>query len=252
MPRKENHLESNPKPAAADQADSFSTPVVGDAFEPLTPEREVSIWADIRSLLQKFITAPAGPDDREKCNQLLIRLGLDVSLGPLLLVATREGSDLERVVLAGRGQAEKAAALQRELRCYVDLAASSPEQNKKNAQERERLGTEFTAATRLGQAAAKAASELCHLESWLPELFGREDWSKERDDMGRLKTGGGRLASTICPTKTQQAASTMGINPYLVDSWRIQRPEPTPPKRRYRTSASSPAPPLGQLPYSRF
>jgi len=178
-------------------------------------------------------------------------------LAPLLLTAYRESVELEAIVAAGEGQAVIAAAAQRELRTVyaVVSAASTPEQARQLLAQREQLEKQYNTASQLAEAAIRAAGGLCHLRNWMPELFGLENWTRERDELGRIKSGSGRLTVTICPTKTMEAASTLSINPYSPDSWKnLPRAEPA-PRRRFRTQQISPpagTSALGVSPQTRF
>jgi hypothetical protein len=243
----------SPEPAAAD---SFTVPTDGDSFTPPTEEQTQVLWSELRQLLARLASVPATMQDRQDCNALLNRLGLAVELAPLLLTVWRESVELQRTIDQGQGQAQEAARIRREIQSYLNLSAGDPQTNQKNAESREKLAAEHTAASLKADAAARAAGGKRHLESWLPELFGLPNPWKEKDEMGRPKKCGGLLTTTICPNKTAEAAANLMVDPYVPDSWKtLRRPEPIPARRRYRTTAiSSPSPitTLGQTPYNRF
>ena len=191
-------------------------------------------------MLDGFVGKAATSEDREKANKILSRLGLASELAPLLLVAIREAADLGKTIDAGEDKTAEVERIRREMQSYVGLAPGSREQNASIAAERERLAAEHLAATRLSEAATRAAGHLQHLRDWLPQLFGQPDWTAERDSQGRIASGGGRLGCTFCPTATQQAAGVLKVDPYVPDSWRaLRRPEPAGPRRRFRSQPLS-------------
>ena len=255
MPKSKTMNDPSPEPSPA--ADSFATQPGGDAFSVPSEEQSTVLWAELRELLSGLVDKPATAVDREAADNIVRRIGLDPVVCPLLLTCYRESVELQQTIDQGKGQAEKAAAALKECRIYVNVVASTtPEEARRIQAERQRLEAEHTAASILAESAARASSGLSHLHNWLPELFGLPNPWKERDELGRPKKCGGLLSTSICPTKTAEAATTLGVDPYLPNSWQtLRRPEPTPPRRRFRTSAINPqsgVSALGQSPYSRF
>jgi hypothetical protein len=250
MPRRENHLSPDaPEPAATtpDAADSIGWPTDTTPFASLTDEQAVPLWAELADSLSG-LDALARRDGiaamrkaQQAAESLITRLGLSPSLAKLFWTELDEARELEAIVTAGEGQAEKAESIRRDLQSYGNLApASDIMANRAVAQERERLSTEWLADNRLAEAAIHAARGLRHLHAWTPQLFGLPDWTKERDEQNRIRNGAGRLSSTIPPTRTAQVAGELSVDPYVPDSWRqLKRPEPTGPRRRFRTSPLS-------------
>lgn len=263
MPKKCDHLETQsvttaePSAATPDQ-DAFA-PLASDSFSKPTPEQEPALWMELRSLLDTLVGRAATPTDREVADGLVRRLGPDAAVNPLFLRAVRVERTLQAAVAAGVGQEVEVERLRREISFLGGLSAGDPATNRANAEERERLAAEYLTASRLCDAAKRAASQLFHVRTWLWPLFSDVNPCPETTDfMGQTRRkAGGILGGCQVAPEIQEVASEMGIDPYVWDSWRnIRRAEPAGPRRRYRsTSLSSPSPvsSLGQSPYpSRF
>ena len=222
--------------------DSFTVPV-SDSFSPPDESQTVQLWAELRTLLTGLIDKPASPADREQADNLVRRLGLDSSLSALFLVSLREVSELEKVIAVGAGMAAEVGRIRRELESYLNLSAADPATNQRNAEAREKLLGQHTAATRLAEAAVRASSGLRHLHVWLWILFTDENPCPEQKDyLGQVRRqSAGILSSSICPPKTAAAAADLQIDPYVWDSWRqLSAPQPAATRRRYRTQQITP------------
>ncbi len=233
-----------------DAADAFAVPADGDAFTPPSDDQAVALWTELRLLLDGLVARAATPADRDKANSILSRLGLAAELAPLMLIAVRESRELEAIVADGEGQSDKAERLRRGSSYVGNLAASTPEQNKSLAETRERLNQEWLVAYRLGESALRAARQLHHNRLWLWPLWTPDasPFPVEKDLMGneRRQNAGGSTNCLIGP-KLQEVAGQMGLDCYKIDAWRTcVRAEPSPARRRYRSSGlSSPSPAMG-------
>jgi len=239
MPKKVDSPTTVPAPGP----DAFTTPTdAPDTFTPLTPEQERPVWRELRELLAGLVDRPATPRDRDQADGILRRLGLAPELSPLFLAAVREARELEATIVAADGAEAKAATIHRELRHYLAATPSTPEAAGKIAEARERLSGEYLATTRLVDASTRAHSGLDHLRAWLWPLFTDETpFKEEKDFLGNVRRhNSGALSTTIVPPKTNAAARDLGLDPYVIDSWRhCRQPELAPARRRYKTVPSA-------------
>jgi len=240
-------------------SDVFSVPVAGgDSFAPqLTPEQQAETWREVRALLDIVLTGPTTLEHRRKCDDLMRRLNHDPGIGPLMLRCVQTAVELERTIAVGEGQREKAREAQKELQSLSQVAPpSDSDQAKKIRRERERLEAEFLNATKAADASDLAGRQLCHVKLWAWPLFTPEEtpFKEEKDFQGNVRRQRpGALSGLVVAPAVDKAARDMGLDPYLIDSWKnYRKAEVQPSRRRYRTSSPTSAPTiLGQPPYSR-
>jgi hypothetical protein len=225
----------SPKPP--EDLDTFTVPVaVADAFSPLSPDQEKSAWAELRELLTTLIDTPANAADREQCDRLVKRLGLDPALSPLFLQALRERVELDKIIKSGVGAAETMSTCRQRADILTRLPATLETVN-----ELESLRAKFDAAMARHTAAESAGLQLAALRFAFPELCSCEPF---------------RLIPSVSPHKTWAAGMAMGLDISRGPaSWReYKKPEPV-KRRQYFVQPgstqpiSAPVRTVGRSPY---
>ena len=241
--------------------DSFATPPASDSFSVPTPEQQVQLWVELADLLSGVVSraatggSAATPEDRDEVNKILSRLELAAESAPLWHTGVKESSELQHTIDQGKGKADEAERIRKKIQTYLNLGASDPATNEKNALAIEALNQQFTAALRLAQSGDTAERQLRHLHLWLWPLFTPDanPFLEVKDVYGQSKrANAGALAGTIVAPKTDAVAREMGLNPFVIDSWRdFRQPEVQPPRRRFRTSPLSSQPTTAPMVFGR-
>ena len=191
---------------------------------PIYPSESPEKWLQLRAACEKGDDVAV----RAACE------GMDLSarLSKLFVVAVAEETELQQIIAAAEGMAEKFVSLGQEFCLLTAIAPTKIEKIREQIEQQQTLRDERLKAQRAVAAAERATSNLRWLELWLPELFGKVP-----------PPHAGHLGNVQPSPKTTDIAQKNGIDAFYSvgsDSWRKIGGDQT-RKRKY-TSFSPLAP----------
>jgi hypothetical protein len=198
----------------------------------LPPEQKETpeLWQKLREQLQG--------EQWDKAGLTLTKMGLSPKLVSLFAVALQEEAELNKIVAAGEGMAEKFEKLSGKLKFYMAATVKSLDECEKIAAQIKKTQADATLALIACEAAKKAARYRQYFHTWLPGLFGLPPVENPQHS--------GALSGFAIPPKLFQAGTAIKgqrrINFYEFNSWRdFDAPAGETPRRKYSTFGAQPA-----------